>query len=290
MRKTVLLLLVLGMALLPLMPSVAEMYFDREAPEEWAGREDVMRLTSFATVSNDCTLVEVGGKSMLIDGGQYKWMAKVRKALADMGYDGFVNVLFNTHPHKDHLEAMAYMVKEGFRADEFWSRYPADFNDEDGNNKKAAKFMAAAGIPYRLLEQGETVDFGGAKMTFFWNDDGDLNATSAMTHITFGSCTVLMTADVTGKSQRQLLDQTAPELLKADILKFPHHGITPCVTEFLDAVDPSFIFVTNRLNNTPQATEQMQNRKIRFCNSSRGRVVMVTDGTDWYICQYMDQF
>jgi len=287
MRKIVL-LLVLVLVVTPILPSSAEIYFDREPPEEWAGREDVMRLTAFMTVINDCTLLEVGGKSMLIDGGVYKWMNKVRTALADMGHDGFVNVLFNTHPHDDHLEGVAYMVKEGFRADEFWSRFPTDFNNT--THKKAVKFLEAAGIPYRQLKQGETVDFGGASLTFFWTEEGDLNATSALTHITFGECTVLMTADVGGKAQHALLEQVDPELLKADIMKFPHHGITPCVTEFMDAVDPSFIFVTNRLTSTPAATKQMQNRGIRFCNSSRGRVVMVTDGKDWYICQYMDQF
>ena len=267
----------------------AEVFLDAEPPEDWAERDDLMRVTAFATLINDCTLIEVGGKSMLVDGGVRKWRTQLVEALAELGYDGRVDILFNTHPHDDHVQGVTYMINEGFRADAFWSSFPVTYRNEF--QRAVVKALEEAGIPYHQLSQMETVDFGGATLTFYWWEDGqDPNSRSCMMHAAFGETALLMTGDATGATQNGLLKFVDPALLRADVMKMPHHGIVPCVTDFLKTVDPAFIFVTNRKSSTPKASSQLQSAKIPFYNTTLGRVVMVTDGTDWYIKQYRDMF
>ena len=289
-KKSFLRLLAAGLLIaLLLSQAQAEIYLDAEPPADWEGRDNLMRVTAFATQLNDCTLIEVGGKSMLVDGGVRKWRTQLVAALAELGYDGRVDILFNTHPHDDHLQAVTYMINEGFRADEFWSSFPTTYRND--YQKAVVKALENAEIPYHQLPQMETVDFGGATLVFYWWEDGkDPNARSCLMHVTYQDATILMTADATGATQNGLLKIIDPVYLQADVMKLPHHGIVPCVGDFLKAVDPGFIFITNRKSAIPKAITQLENAKIPFYSTSLGRVVMVTDGTDWYIKQYRDMF
>ena len=222
----------------------AEIYFDSEPPAEWADRDDLLRVTAFATLINDCTLIEVGGRSMLVDGGVRKWRTRLTEALAELGWDGRVDILFNTHPHDDHLQGVTYMIREGFRADEFWSCFPDTYRNDI--QKALVKALKGADIPYHQLSQMETVNFGGATLVFYWWEEAkDPNAGSCLMHVTFGGTSLLMTGDATGAAQNALLKTVPPELLRAEIMKMPHHGILPCPAAFLDAVSPSFVYVTN---------------------------------------------
>ena len=286
-KKTTLLLLLI---LLPLvaMPAASEIYLDQEPPADWSSR-DVLRLTAFATYENDCILMEVGGRSMLIDGGVSKWRFKLREALTEMGYGDRVDVIFNTHPHDDHLECVFFMLRKGYMADEFWSAFAKTF----GNIllQQTVAVLDRSGIPYRQLSEYETVDFGGATLVFFWWDANEgVNARSVLMHITFGESTVLMTADAEGKAQWHLLNDVPPELLKADILKYPHHGIRPARADFMDAVDPAFAFVSSRRADIPFTVNQLEKRGIAARYVTAGRIVMATDGKDWYIKQYKGIF
>ena len=275
-------------AALMLTPAAAEIHLDQEPPAEWA-EQDVLRLTAFATLINDSALLEVGGRSMLIDGGVYKWAEKMTAALAEMGYGERVDIIYNTHPHDDHLQCAIRLIQNGLRAGAFWSSFPTGYRNS--TQRKAVKALEEAGIPYHQLQMGETVDFGGATLSFYWwEDGGDPNARSSIMHVTFGEATMLLTGDATGAAQQGLLKALTAEQLKADVLKMPHHGLVRMVQDFLQTVDPGFIYVTNRKSSTPKSTEQLQAARIPFYNTTSGRVVMETNGTDWYIRQYKDQF
>ena len=267
----------------------AEIHMDQEPPAEWA-EKDVLRLTAFQTKINDSALLEVGGKTMLIDGGVQKWADPMWKALAEMGYDGRVDILYNTHPHDDHLEAVTKMVKNGFRADAFYSNFPETYRNDV--QRAAVKALKDAEIPYHQFEWGEELDFGGAHLTFyFWPEGMDPNAKSSALMIEFGHSSVLMTGDASGETARYYHGALGKDgKLKADILKIPHHGIVEVVASFMDDVAPGFAYVTNWMHSTPRVTRQLENREIPHYYTTGGRVVMVTDGEDWYIKQYKGEF
>ena len=282
MKKTWLFLFCLLAAAVLLTAASAEIHIDERPPEDWADKP-LLRLTAFPAVTNDAALLEVGGKSMLIDGGVEKWVDNIRASLAALGYGESVDVIFNTHPHQDHIACETALVAQGYRAGEFWSSFPKAYEDEYQQAMVAE--LDAAGIPYRLLRNGEEIDFGGAHMVFWYYPDGrDPNALSCMVHITYGTATLLLTADASTGAQ-DYYHEALGAAMHAQIMKFPHHGYTIARSGFLDDVDPEFSYVTSRQKMTKNANAQLRARRIRFKHTSLGPLTLVTDGTDWYIWQ-----
>lgn len=261
--------------------SCAEVYINEELPEDWKER-NILRLTQYKLDANDGMLLEVGGQTMLIDGGVQKYNIPLleefqERNLLKMDY------IFNTHPHDDHIDAQFRLVRRGLKADVFISAFPETYGLDE--QRRMVKQLRESAIPYQQIEHGYTMSMGDAKLVFIQSPEGDTNGRSCMTHITFGESTVLLTADTSGRVHRYFQEALPPEWLKAQILKFPHHGLTQMVPEFLTLIDPSFVFVTNTYDGGANAKLQLTARQIPYFFSSYGTVIMETDGHDWYITQ-----
>lgn len=266
----------------------ADVYVDQDPPEDWQQR-DLLRLTVFRTGEGDAMLLQAGGECMMIDGGPFKYREKLRDALIARGIDHF-KYLFSTHPHDDHIDGLRMLMSYDFRVDAFISVFPQSNAYE--NQVKAVRVINQKGIPYRQLSDGETITLGDATLTvYFWDKGTSINAKSAMTRLEFGGCSALLCADIIGDTQRHFLKSLDAEVLKADVVKAPHHGLTPFVTEFLDAVDPGFVWVTNYNNDlVKKISGQLRYRGLPFKFSGDGTVYLECDGTDWYIYQTLKQF
>ena len=276
--------------LLSVLPAQAQVYVKQNPPEDWQQR-DLLRITVFRTGEGDCMLLEAGGECMMIDGGPYKYREKLRDALQGRNITHF-KYLFNTHPHDDHIDGLRMLMTYGFEADEFISVFPKDVKDTEGNQKKAMNALDKAGIPYRQAESGDVLTLGGAELTVInWAEGTTINAQSAMVKLVFGECSALFTADIIGDTEKHFLETLDPELLKADVVKAPHHGITPMVGDFLTAVDPGYIWCTNYHGDRVEKTQnQATYRKIPIQFSGDGTIILECDGTDWYINQTLYQF
>ena len=276
--------------LVPVCYAQAQVYVKKAPPEDWA-EKDVLRVTVFRTGEGDCMLLEAGGESMMIDGAQYKYREKLRDALAERQIT-HMKYLFNTHPHDDHIEGLRMLVTYGMEADEFISVFPKDKTDTEGNQKKAVEALDKAGIPYRQIFSGDTLTLGDAVLTVYnWPEGPTINAQSAMTRVEFGDCSILLCADIIGDTQKYFLETLESDVLKADVIKAPHHGITAMVPDFLDTVDPACVIVTNYHGDRASKTErQAENRKLPVLFSGDGTVILECDGTDWYIRQTLYEF
>ena len=276
--------------LLAVFPARAQVYVKENPPEDWQQR-DLLRITVFRTGEGDCMLLEAGGEAMMIDGGPYKYREKLRDALKDRAIDR-LKYMFSTHPHDDHIEGLRMLVTYGLAVDEFVSVFPKDQKDPEGNQKKCVKALDAAGVPYRQIASGDVLTLGGAELTVVnWPTGFSINAQSAAAKLVYGGCSALFTADITGDTEKYFLENMDPAFFKADVVKVPHHGITPFVSEFLDAVSPSYIWVTNYEGDRVDKTEnQAIYRKIPIQFSGDGTITLECDGTDWYVNQTMYQF
>ena len=276
--------------LLSVLPAQAQVYVKQDPPEDWQQR-DLLRITVFRTGEGDCMLLEAGGECMMIDGGPYKYREKLRDALKDRGIAHF-KYLFSTHPHDDHIDGLRMLMAYGFEAEAFVSVVPKDVKDTEGNQKKAMAVLDEKGIPYRQAESGDVLTLGKAELTVIsWPEGRTINAQSAMVKLVFGDCSALFTADIIGDTEKYFLEALDPDLLKADVVKAPHHGLTPFVSAFLDAVDPAYIWVTNYHGDNVGKTEnQATYRKIPVQFSGDGTIILECDGTDWYIRQTLYQF
>ncbi|MBR6027669.1 MAG: hypothetical protein IKP40_01155 [Clostridia bacterium] len=280
MKRIICLLTVLCL-LLTAGAAAADVYVNKPKPADWEERE-LLKLTCLGTVLNDALLLEVGGKTMLIDGGTGKWADKVQAAINERGLDNHVDVFYNSHPHDDHTEATIRMIHKGLTMDETISTFPPEYKAEW--QVKLMTALEEAGIPYRQLEYGEQMDFGGAHLQFWYDPTGrDPNAQSSICHIRWKNATVLLTGDMTGAASHHFIDNFTSEQLHADILKVPHHGLMIMVEDFLKMVDPEFAFVTSRMSTTEKVMNQLKRHKIQYLYNSTGSIFMETDGEDWYI-------
>lgn len=276
------------MLMLPCVSALGEVYVDQTPPADWSER-DLMRLTVFRTGESDCMLMEAGGEAMMIDGGANKWREKLRDALAERGIS-HLKYIYNTHPHDDHIDGLYRIMQYGVTADEFVSIFAENFRND--LHARTVKQAEKSGIPYRQLQIGDTLTLGDVTMTIYrWEDGSTINDLSTLTRVEFGDCSMLLTADITGNAQHYFKNYLPAETLKADVAKLPHHGLTPFASEFLDTVDPQFLFVTNYQNDKVKKTRnQANNRKLPIKFSGEGTIVLECDGTDWYIYQKLKEF
>ena len=224
---------------------------------------------------------------MIIDGGSKMYWKTMMDYLESIGLS-HVNILFNTHPHDDHLEAQIQMVKSGrLTADRFISPFFIDYGvgyEKVKYQREMVKVLEDKGIPFYQIQPDEELTLGGARMVLYRYADGkDANQLSGVLWIHFGEATILMTGDLTGDGEKWLVSHYGAEGLKSDIMKAPHHGIVRMVTEFLEAVDPDLTVITNRRNTNQKA--QLDARKKANIWTSMGKVFMETDGKDWYVTQ-----
>ena len=276
------------MLMLPCVSALGEVYVDQTPPEDWEQR-DLMRLTVFRTGESDCMLMEAGGEAMMIDGGANKWREKLRDALAERGIS-HLKYIYNTHPHDDHIDGLYRIMQYGVTADEFVSIFAENFRND--LHARTVKQAAKSGIPFRQLQVGDTLTLGDVTMTIYrWRNGSSINDLSTLTRVEFGDCSMLLTADITGNAQHHFMKHLPAEILKADVAKYPHHGLTPFVTEFLDIVDAKFLFVTNyQDDDSRKSRNQANNRKLPVKFSGEGTIVLECDGTDWYIYQKLKEF
>lgn len=144
-------------------------------------------------------------------------------------------------------------------------------------------------IPIADLKTEDTIPFGDAHIVMYRLPDKriqpamDCNDLSGMLLITYGDCSLLLTGDVELMSQIRLAEEYD---LKADVMKYPHHGVGEIYREFLRNADPEYIFITNGSMDTQE--EQLFLRKRgydRLTFTTWGPITMQTDGTKWIVSQ-----
>lgn len=279
MRKIMLILLLLLLAV----PACAEIHVDEVPPGDWTSR-NLLRLTVFPPFQNDAFLMECGGKSMLIDGGTAQFYQKMHAALEKRGYGEYINCIVNTHPHDDHIECAMDMVRRGLKIDTFISPFAEDYGNK--LHKKMVQMLQEKGYAYQQVLDGDSFEFGGAKIDCFsWLEAVDVNARSLQMHIHFGETSILITGDLTGLGQRHYLERLDPKDLQSVILKAPHHSLVHMVPEYLDAVSPEFVILTNEQKRAPKSENQLEKRGIPHMYNGDGTITLETDGVDWYITQ-----
>lgn len=265
--------------------------FLSEPPADWANRP-TLKWTSFDVNEGDAHLLECGGESMLVDGGPNPTREDLRLALEARGLKSSMKYILNTHYHDDHINGIYYLFQNGFTPGEFLHPYNdwAIRNDKFGTRTvKAAKKV---GVPVRRVQPGDTLTLGEATIEMFQcTEYKGTNARSLVLKVHFGDTDILLCADIIGKTQHYFVDNLPKGTLRADMLKLPHHAITPVVPAFLDEVSPLGAIATNRKSDIDsKSITQLEGRNLPTLYSGDGTTYAVTDGKDWYLYQTPDQF
>ena len=242
------------------------------------------------------------------------WMPDIRDAdAAILGYDGHiwmidcgdvraakrlvllmkqleirkVEKLFNSHPHHDHINGLE-MTADTADIDELLICFPKDATE---HMKQALTIAGERGI--RVTSYGDGDDFAmgdGAVTLHIWQKKQDgltMNDLSAQTMVRYGERSILFMADVEKPGQRLLLEEAGAEPLKADILKYPHHGKWPLEDAFLEAVSPKLAVITN-YRQFGESYRYLVSKGVPIVYTNRDKIFLhlATDGNHWF-CEYI---
>ena len=251
---------------------------------------ELLTLRVAPILGGDCMLLTLGEHSMFVDVGHDTDLALIHDLLSAAGLD-HVDAIFNSHPHSDHAGGVRPLLEENFPIGVYYNFFPHDFTEsfQIVIQKPTIQALEQAGVPIVDLKNGDTVPFGDAVLTALRVPDDRVtpsmtcNNLSAMLRVQYGECTALLTGDV-----ENLVQPILAELydLKADILKYPHHGVVAMHKAFLDAADPEYVFFTHGTKNTLDAQKHLvRNGYTRMTFATWGMITLQTDGTKWIVRQ-----
>lgn len=276
------LVLAFGLCMCMVQSAAAQVYLNAPPREDWY-RRPLFRLTAFDTDQSDCLLLECGGEAMLIDGGSPPFEERLAPLLTQRGISRLKYVL-NTHFHEDHIAGLQALMRVGFPIGAYLHPYTDYAVNVSERHKTAMALAKRAGVPTRQVFHGQELLLGESVLTLWRYEDGlSTNGRSMVTRVQFGDASILLTADIIGDTQKWLLKTLPPECLKADVVKAPHHAVTPMNLAFLTVVSPQAVLVTNNADRVSGGRVQLESRDIPAFYSGDGAVVFETDGDDWYI-------
>lgn len=228
------------------------------------------------------------GQVYMIDCGDNRAANRGVLLLRQLGIDR-VDILFISHPHHDHTDGLRTTFQQA-RILEIQTCFPDD-STESGINMAAA----AEELGIRLLRYGDrqvfTMGDGAVRLQFFQNADPtlDINNRSAQTMVRYGERSIFFMADMEKNGQISMLGHVAPEELKCDIVKYPHHGKSAMYEAFFNALQPRLAVVTSVTGRGDTGQTYLTWKHVpSVFTSVKGKFThLATDGQYW-LCEYVD--
>ena len=248
--------------------------------------QDGFALYVMPLLGADCMLLSINGRWMLVDMGK-KNDYPVIKAVLDRLEVKKIDIAFNTHPHSDHIGSMALLAQE-VEVGRFITVYPEDFSGDSVLQRSTMKHLKAAGIEVETMMDGSRFSLGEARFTVMKTNHQNVNGSSAMLHILFGETSFLLAADVNRAAQNRLAVNYG-EQLKADVLKYPHHGQEKLDQGFMEAVSPEFALITHGSLNTLEGQNWLDSYEVPFLFASWGVITVLSDGQAIAVWQEMTE-
>jgi len=149
-----------------------------------------------------------------------------------------IDLLVATHPHSDHIGGMQKVL----------AAFPVGQVLDSGLPHTSSTYehfletIDQKNIPYRVAEQGQTIDIDPALMIFVLSPQkerisDDPNTNSVVLRISYGTVAFLLAGDIGGESENALVRSGYP--LDSRILKVGHHGsYSSTSSSFLGRVRP----------------------------------------------------
>lgn len=278
------------LAVILLLPAAAAAgtVYSRDETEPFAEDAGLLTIRVAPELGADCMLMTLDGHSMFIDLGVAKNYPMIRQLIDLAGIDQ-VEYVFSTHPHTDHLGGFQPLLESGFEVGALITFFPHDYSGESVIQRKAIRAAEEYGVPVLDMQSEDRIPFGDAELTAYRIPGEKIrkgmscNDLSTMLLVRYGGCSILLGADVEAECEGILTNQYE---LKADILKYPHHGLSKANLEFLREVDPQYVIFTHGTINTKHAQKQLkQNGYFRMMFATWGVITLQTDGEKWIVSQ-----
>lgn len=232
----------------------------------------------------DEAILMYDGQVWMIDCGDVKMGNRGVPLLKQLGIKK-VDILFNSHLHHDHINGLA-VTNEAAKVSEVKICFDPELTE---SGLKLVQTAETLGIPITRYGDGDrfTMGDGAVELLILKNNEEnlDMNNQSAVTRITYGQRTILFMADMEQPGQKAMIERIGPELLKCDILKYPHHAKSDMYTPFLQAAGAKLAVATSVEGRGDAGQIAMFNRKMPMVYTAvKDQFThLATDGEYWLI-------
>ena len=230
----------------------------------------------------DAELLICGGETLLIDCGSHEFEESIVEMFRELGIKSIDRVLI-THPHHDHYEGLA-LIAQNIKIGEILVSFPDDYNE---HTPKIKAWAEAYSIPIKRYGDGDVLTLGGATLTVYDRcpENYSCNNRSAVLLLRYGERTLLFTSDIEIAGMKAMAATTEDGEIRADILKYPHHGKAALEWTFAKAVQPLYCVVTGKDRGWDGQTWLTQNR-VPYINTRVCGVVLTTDGGEHWTVEH----
>ncbi len=233
----------------------------------------------------DCTLVICGEMALLIDAGENGHETEVLNYLRSMKIDK-LDYIIATHQHSDHIGGIPEVLEE-YEADNIIM--PRLTKEQTPTNSTYKAFLTAlqnSDAKIISAKPGSVYQLGNAEFEILGpvtDDCEDINSMSAVTRITYGETSFLVTGDAEKDEELEIIENGAN--LDCDVLRVGHHGSsTSSCKDFLDSVSPEICVISCGENNDyGHPHDKVVNRLAKYTDEIYrtdicGSIVMTSDG------------
>ncbi len=192
------------------------------------------------------------GEKMLVDGGPDRSVLReLSKKL--WPWDRHIDALVETHPDKDHITGLGYVL-ERYRVDYFLESGIPDMTATSQQVKDDVQ--KEPGIQHIIVTRGMRLDLGGGAYADVLYPDTDqskqvvTNDGSIVLHVVYGKTSFMLTGDLPSPYEDHLVSLDGPHL-HSDVLKAGHHGSRYSTDSlWLAAVSPEYVVISAGKGNS----------------------------------------
>ena len=195
----------------------------------------------------DAILIKTpNNKAMMIDTGPSESEAELLKYLKTEKIKS-VDVLMLSHPHEDHIGNASKIIKTIPVKSIYMTKFTTTTKVykemlQTIKDKKIKATLPVAGSSFNL-DTGVKVTILGPNNTKY----KDLNNSSIVCKISYGSTSFLFTGDAEDEAQKEILEKGYD--LKSTVIKIPHHGGDNTTDNFIKVVNPKCAVICVGANN-----------------------------------------
>lgn len=209
----------------------------------------VIEISYLDVGQGDAAYIKVNDFDILIDAGPKSDSDKLMKQLEEKNIDDF-EIVIATHPHEDHIGGMT-KVFEKYDVESF---YMPKVTNTTKTFENMIKAVSNEGLTAKVIKEGISFDLGeGCRIDVYSPIDesyDNFNDYSPIMKLTYGNKSFIFTGDAEKTVEKEVVEKYSKEL-KADVIKFGHHGSSTSSTkEFIEAISPKYGIISCGLDNS----------------------------------------